>query len=178
MKRLRFSFGLLPFVWLCCGSPETPPGSTGGNPLPPCTDCTPAGDLAFVLPSPAGATLWTASPMDKVLREAAVPTRSGDTIRISAAKNEFEPFQVIVRPDAQSTASVTISSFVGPGTIDDIKIHRVGYVNITKPSDPSAIVSPQMPDPLHPTKSGAALASQPGRGMRSSRSAISMVIAM
>lgn len=156
MSRLRFALGLLPMFAASCGSPESPPGTTGGTtPLPPCTDCTPAGDLAFSLPSPQGVTLWTASPMDKVLREAAAPTQLGDTIQISAAKNEFEPFQIVVRPEAASTVSMTMTPFTGPGTIDDIKIHRVGYVQISKPSDPAAIVSPTMPDPLHPTKMGA-----------------------
>src|SRR5262249_10217717 len=38
-----------------------------------CTDCTPTGDMTFALPSPSGATLWTTTTMDKVLREAAPP---------------------------------------------------------------------------------------------------------
>ncbi len=160
MMRLQFAWALWPLFVLGCGTPDVPPGggsggAGGSSPLPPCTDCTPAGDLAFALPSPKGATLWTASPMDKVLREAAVPTTTGDTIRISAAKNEFEPFQIIVHSDTASTASMTMTPFTGPGTIDDARIHRVGYVKLTKPSDPSSIISPYMPDPLHPTTQGA-----------------------
>jgi hypothetical protein len=152
MPCLRFALLSLPFALLACGGPE--PGSGGKTPLPPCTDCTPAGDSVFVLPSPASATLWTATPMDKVLREATPPPRTGEGIRISAAKNELEPFQIVVRPDASTTASLAITPFSGPGMIDDVRIHRVGYVHVTAPSDPSSIVSPYLPDPLHPTKFG------------------------
>lgn len=154
MPRLRITPFLVPLLFSACGSPD--PAPPGGTPLPPCTDCTPSGDLAFVLPSPTGATLWTAAPMDKVLREATPPSRMGASISISAAKNELEPFQIVVRPDGANTASLTMSAFTGPGTIDDVRIHRVGYVHVSSPSDPSSIVSPYLPDPLAPTTFGAA----------------------
>ncbi|WP_170229146.1 glycoside hydrolase domain-containing protein [Polyangium fumosum] len=151
----RFRFALLVLPLFACGSPDGPPGGNGKPPLPPCTDCTPSGDRAFVLPSPAGATLWTATPMDKILREATPPSSTGDGIHISAAKNELEPFQIVVRPDAAGKTSITLTPFTGPGTLDDVRMHRVGYVHITEPSDPASIVSPYVPDPLHPTAFGA-----------------------
>jgi len=127
----------------------------GPPPPPPCTDCTPAGDLTFSLPSPPNATLWTTTTMDKVLREATPPTGKGAAISINAAKNEFEPFQIVVRPNAAASVTLTMTRFTGPGTIERIEIRRVGYVKIAAPSDPAAIVSPEMPDPLEPTDFGA-----------------------
>jgi hypothetical protein len=80
------------------GSPDGGVSPDGG-PGPTCTDCTPTGAMTFALPSPKGATLWTTTTMDKVL--------------------------------------------------------RVGYVKIASPSDPAAIPSGEIPDPLYPTTFGA-----------------------
>ncbi len=133
-------------------------GGTGGNGTgggPSCTDCTPTGDRTFALPSPASAVLWTTTTMDKVLREATPPATPGDGIDVRAAKNEFEPFQVVIHADAATTAHLTMTAFSGPGKIDAGEIRRVGYVTISQPSDPGGIPSGQVPDPLDPTTFGA-----------------------
>lgn len=133
-------------------------GGDGGGVGTPCTDCTPTGPATFLLPSPAGAKLWTTPTMEKVLREAAPPTSPGDSIQLYAAKNEYEPFQIVVRPDAAGSATLLISDFTGPGTIakSNVELRRVGYVRITAPSDPSSIISPlgYMPDPLELISAG------------------------
>ena len=67
------------------GSGGTGANGQGGNPT--CTNCTPTGDLTFALPSPPGATVWTTTTMDKVLREAAPPTGTGEAISVLSAKN-------------------------------------------------------------------------------------------
>ena len=131
-------------------------GSGGGGGVgPTCTDCTPAGEMTYALPSPAGAVVWTTTTMDKVLKEAAPPTEPGEAIELFAAKNEFEPFQVVVRADAAATATLTFGPLTGPGSIDRVEVRRVGYVAISAPSDPAAIPSGWMPDPLEPTTFGA-----------------------
>jgi len=111
--------------------------------------------MTFALPSPKGATLWTTTTMDKVLREAAPPTGTGDHIALFAAKNEHEPFQIVVRPESAASVELTMTPFTGPGTIDGFEIRRVGYVRIAAPSDASAIPSGYVPDPLEPTDFGA-----------------------
>ncbi|MGZ3422393.1 MAG: DUF4091 domain-containing protein [Polyangiales bacterium] len=131
----------------------------GGTTIPPCTDCTPTGESTFALPSPAGATLWTTTTMDKVLREATPPTKQGDSLAISAAKNEFEPFQIVLRADTDANATIAIAPIPG---ISRVEIHRVGYVKISEPSDPGSIKSPWMPDPLEPTTFGASEALKAG----------------
>jgi hypothetical protein len=122
-----------------------------------CTDCTPAGALTFTLPSPAGATLWTTTVMDKVLREAAPPATPGAAIALHAARNEFEPFQVVVRAAADATATLALTPFTGPGAsaVTRLELRRVEYVRITTPSDASSIPSGLVPDPLVPAAFGS-----------------------
>lgn len=133
--------------------------STGGDGIggkgPACTDCTPAGDMVFRLPSPEGAVLWTAPTMDKILREAEPPSLEGPNIQIYAAKNEFEPFQIAVRADAGSSATLSLSPFTGPSAIPRVEITRVDYVSIAEPSDSASIPSGRIPDALVPTSFGA-----------------------
>lgn len=91
MKRL-----LLPLLALlvCCSSEDPAGGQAGGSSGaggkgggqgtggagPVCSDCTPQGALSFRLPSPPGATLWTAPPASKILREVPPPEDQGDAI--------------------------------------------------------------------------------------------------
>jgi len=128
-------------------------GSSG--PSAPCTNCTPVGAMTFALPSPKGATLWTTTTMDKVLREAAAPTATGAAIEVLAAKNEYEPFQLVVRAEASATVTLGMTPFGGPGTLGELEVRRVGYVNVAAASDSSSIKSSQIPDPLYPTTFGA-----------------------
>ena len=127
--------------------------STGDEPTtgdPQCTDCRPPPPMTYRLPSPVGATLWTTTTMDKVLREAPPPELAGAAIDLRAARNEYEPFQLVVRADAAADVGLTISDFTGPGPLPAMTVHRVDYVQITASSDPGAIVSGLMPDPLVP----------------------------
>ena len=137
------------------GGSSATSGSAGSGAGSQCTDCTPTGEMTFALPSPAGATLWTATTMDKVLREAAPPAGKGDRLTLSAAKNEFEPFQIVVRPDADAEVTIAITPFTSPAKVGRVEIRKVGYVKIQQPSDASAIPSGYVPDPLAPTTSGA-----------------------
>jgi hypothetical protein len=112
--------------------------------------------MTYALPSPAGATVWTTTTLDKVLREAAPPATAGERISLFAAKNEFEPFQFAIRADAAATATIQLSAFTGPSTsITRTEIRRVEYVTIQQPSDASSIPSSQVPDPLRLTQFGA-----------------------
>ena len=141
---------------VACGGGDEEGGGAGGadDPGPTCTDCTPAGDMTFRLPSPPGAVLWTTTTMDKVLREAAPPETDGDGLTLFAAKNEFEPFQIVVFPEADADVSLEMTAFDGPSGIDRIEIRKVGYVRISEPSDASSIPSGMIPDPLDPFSFG------------------------
>lgn len=157
MRRLAFLFASSLLLAGAChgGSGSSGSAGAGGSDGKTCADCTPTGALTFALPSPSTATLWTTTTMDKVLREAAPPTATGASIQMSAAKNEFEPFQIVVHANADTTATLSMTAFTGPGTIAAPEIRRVGYVSIQAPSDASSIMSGQIPDPLYPTTFGA-----------------------
>ena len=117
---------LLPLVVVAGCSGTISPVSTGTGGARACTDCTPTGDMTYVLPSPAGAVLWTTTTMDKVLREAAPPTATGTTITLSAAKNEFEPFQIVIRADSATTATLQLSAITGSSSaVTRTEIRRV-----------------------------------------------------
>jgi len=153
LHRFTIALLLVTSAWGCSGKSG---GNSSSLETRTCTDCTPTGDMTFALPSPTGATLWTTTTMDKVLREAAPPAKAGTSISLSAAKNEFEPFQVVVRSDAAATATLQLSAFTGPSAaVTRTEIRRVGYVAIQQPSDASSIPSSAIPDPLTPTAFGA-----------------------
>jgi hypothetical protein len=140
-------------------------GSAGnGGSVRTCTDCTPPGDMTYALPSGPGTVLWTTPTMEKVLREATPPVNTGTAITVSAAKNEFEPFQLVVHSDTTASATLQIGSFTGPSSaITRVEIRRVDYVTVTKPSDASSITSSQIPDPLRPTTFGTSEALPAGQ---------------
>jgi hypothetical protein len=109
--------------------------------------------------SSGGLSVWTAPAVEKVRKSQAAPVASAP-LRIQAAQDEFEPFQVVVRsPGAQSLA-VSISDFVAGGdTIPaaNVSLHRVDYVPMTRLSDHFGRIG-DWPDPLYPVAMGSLVA--------------------
>jgi len=105
--------------------------------------------------STAAYQFWTTPPSERVFRDTAVPTASGSEVKVYAAKNEFEPFQVIVRPAASGNITVSIDGFQPAGITAEI--YQVKYVNITQVSDSLGRTGPY-PDPLWPIANGASVA--------------------
>jgi hypothetical protein len=148
------------------GAATTSTGDAGGGEPTTgsmCTDCAPIGALVYRLPAPPNATVWTAPTMDKILREATPPDELDVAVRLYAARREFEPFQIAVRPTGDATVTVDLSPFTGPAEIDRITLHRVDYVAIAAPSDAAAIPSGQIPDPLFPVPLGSSLSVPAGQ---------------
>lgn len=145
------------------GDPSTDPTAdpTAGGGM--CDDDSPGPARVVRLPSPSGAVVWTAPTMDKILREAPPPDTAADALRIHAARNEVEPFQIAVRAEAAASVTATVTPFTGPGSIDGITLHRVDYVTIGAPSDAGSLMSPQVPDPLVPIALGSAVPAPAGQ---------------
>ncbi len=99
-------------------------------------------------------TLWTTPPSERVFKDSTVPADSGSGVKVYAAKNEFEPFQVVVKPAASGNVAVNIGDFGGGITSE---IYQVKYVNITTTSDSLGRTGPN-PDPLWPLAKGATVA--------------------
>lgn len=94
--------------------------------------------------------LWTTLPTEKVFMDSPIPTETASGIKLYAAKNEFEPFIVVVNPTTTGTVSVTLSDFPGGITTE---IYQVKYVHISTPSDYLGRTGAN-PDPLWPLDSG------------------------
>lgn len=94
--------------------------------------------------------LWTTPPSQRVFKDDAVPPDVGSTVLVYAAKNEFEPFQVVVNPANSGNVQVNIDQF-GPGMT--VEIYQVKYVPVSRVSD-SLGRTGDYPDPLWPIDNG------------------------
>jgi len=109
------------------------------------------------LPAPDYAPLWWCDGGYKVGQTRSLPLATNTAIHIAAARNEYEPFQLVLRPSvALSNVTATIGNFVSltnlhviPAT--HVTISRVEYVNVTQlmPGE-SYSVTGEHPDPLIP----------------------------
>ncbi len=99
------------------------------------------------------ATIWSCPPEYKVGKHWQPPTEKSETITISLAKNEYEAYQLIVSPKINlSDFTISVSSLQNKDAITtshNIKILRVGYVNIEKATDGAYPIG-YWPDPLFP----------------------------
>ncbi len=105
-----------------------------------------------MMSDPAWGTLWECVSTFKVMRDTKPPSNKIQAVQLSAAKNEYEPFQLVLRPSKQlSNVKVTPHTLVGPkgAKLDawNIGVRVVEYVDVKEPT--SADVSPgEYPDPL------------------------------
>ncbi|MGE0086215.1 MAG: glycoside hydrolase domain-containing protein [Desulfococcaceae bacterium] len=96
--------------------------------------------------SSASLTLWTTTPAQKVFKDSPVPADTGSAVKVYAAKNEFEPFLLAVRPLTTQNVTVTVPNFGSGITVD---LFRVDFVSITTATDVLGRTGPY-PDPLYP----------------------------
>ncbi|MEK6794346.1 MAG: glycoside hydrolase domain-containing protein, partial [Spirochaetota bacterium] len=102
------------------------------------------------LAAPAPLGLWWSSAAYKISRTRPVPKAAG-AVKINAAKNEYESFQISLRP-SKDIARVTLSAsdLTRAGGIigaSNISFGRVGYVDVRVPSDPTGVIG-NWPDPI------------------------------
>ncbi|MGQ9454968.1 MAG: glycoside hydrolase domain-containing protein [Armatimonadota bacterium] len=96
--------------------------------------------------------LWYSISTFKVMRDTKPPANKVTTVRISAARNEHEAFQLVIRPKKTLTGvKVVPRTLVGPkkATIPayNITVRNVDYLRVTEPTSPD--VQPGWyPDPL------------------------------
>ncbi|RJP30160.1 MAG: DUF4091 domain-containing protein [Candidatus Omnitrophota bacterium] len=100
------------------------------------------------------ASVWWCPAMYKVSQSRPAPGRGKGTVHISAAKGEFEPAQVIIRPEqALTNVWVDVEALQGPGQsrigTENISVKQVEYVEINNPSDGIGCLG-FWPDPLPP----------------------------
>ncbi len=93
---------------------------------------------------------WTTPPAERVFKDDSVPSDTASNVLVYAAKNEFEPFQIVVKPSASGSVTVDISDF---GSGIETEIYQVKYVNITQATDILGKAG-DYPDPLWPLEKG------------------------
>lgn len=103
-----------------------------------------------------GLVLWWCGPNEKVSRERVPPEGGEVPIWISAARNEFEPFQIVIRPKRDlMVEKVEAEPLLGPKGArigsENIEFLKVEYVKVTRPTDEFGCVG-LWPDPLPPIK--------------------------
>ncbi len=101
--------------------------------------------------STANYKYWTTPPSERVFKNATVPTQNASKIKIYAAQNESEPFQLIIKPSNSGTVTLSMGYF-GSGITTEM--YQVQYVNIYKATDSLGKTGPY-PDPLWPLENGA-----------------------
>ena len=110
-------------------------------------------DYGYAISSDNRTDLWWCEGTYKVNREREAPEAEDATVRLSAARGEFEPVQVVLRPRRALTGlTASMSDFSGDvATIpaSAVDILRVGYVYVHTPTDAQGAVG-WWPDPLPP----------------------------
>ena len=97
---------------------------------------------------------WTAPPSEKVFKNTSLPAPSASQVKVYAARNEFEPFQVVVKPAASGNINLSLSDF-GAGI--SVEIFQVRYIDISAATDYTGRTGPN-PDPLWPISNGDSVA--------------------
>jgi hypothetical protein len=101
-------------------------------------------------------SIWAAPPVEKIIKTQVAPSATAP-LRIWAARDEFEPFQLVVRSPVAQSSAVSISDFVKDGDVipvEQVTLHRVDYVSLTRLSDAYGRLG-DWPDPLYPLAMGA-----------------------
>ncbi len=112
--------------------------------------------------------LWWCESARKINRHRAVP--KGDAlaaVRINAAQNERESFQLAINPlKLLPKVSVNVTDLRGPRGAKipsgNISIHRVAYVRVETPTDETGLAE-EWPDPLPPLAPGEEFTAEVGR---------------
>ena len=93
--------------------------------------------------------LWWTHATRKIMPAQAPPERACEVLRVSAARGEFEPVQLVVRPrSALKRLQATAGPLRGPGgaTIpaERVEILRVQYVNVHTAQHPGGEIRGQI----------------------------------
>ncbi|HEY2381700.1 MAG TPA: glycoside hydrolase domain-containing protein [Terriglobia bacterium] len=112
--------------------------------------------LSFLRPAPQPAlTWWTTGDLEKIRPSASEPPNATHGAKIHAARNEFEPFQLVLRAQGQDVdgIDVQVSDLRGPReTISSekyITVYFEGYLDLARPSSLDGGTG-EWPDPLIP----------------------------
>ncbi len=98
-----------------------------------------------------GAKVWVASPWEHVLKSA--PARDGQSVELRAARNEYEPFRVIVTAGDEALSEVAVTAEplrLNQRNEAPLTLYREHYINCFEPSRRSTAEPGWYPDALVP----------------------------
>lgn len=95
-------------------------------------------------------SLWTTTPANKVLKTEDVPDESGSSIKVYAAKNEFEPFILVINPSESVDLKVDIGTF---SSNINTELNIVKYTYLDEATDALGATG-YFPDALEPVELG------------------------
>jgi len=121
-----------------------------------------AADYGYRISRSGPPDLWWAESPYKISRGREAPTEVCPVIKVSAARNEYQDFQIVARPDrAVHGVLVRCSEFTGPRGArlgaSYIVVREVAYVNVAQATDETGMIG-DWPDPLPPLNSAVDLA--------------------
>jgi hypothetical protein len=108
--------------------------------------------VSGIIASEQWGKVWECTPNIKIMREAKVPSEKIPEVGISAARNEYEPFQVVLTPNRDlKNVRVVAHTLVGPdGEIIEgwnVVVRNEVYMNVTQPTF-EGLKPGLYPDPL------------------------------
>jgi len=111
-------------------------------------------DFGYLLSEDTTAALWWAEGPYKISRERPLPEAKRPAIELEAARNEYEPVQLVIRPSRDlEQVQVKVSELKGPGNAripaEAIETDLVEYVDVRTPTDETGCEG-FWPDPLPP----------------------------
>jgi hypothetical protein len=112
-------------------------------------------EYGATLPADAGLGLWWCDNMRKIMRDQPVPKAAAAEVTVEAARNEFEPFQICLRPKAE-LRGVRFETVGAPQGVT-LEFFREEYVPVLKPMDYLGEKA-DYPDPLVPVEGALTLA--------------------
>ena len=107
-----------------------------------------------IISSEKWGSIWECTPNVKIMRDTKLPANKIKSVSIYAAKNEYEPFQLVITPNkALKNVKVAARTLVGPNGAKieawNVDVRNVEYLDVKEPTLPE-LSAGMYPDPLPP----------------------------
>ena len=122
--------------------------------LPAAAAAAATAGYGYLVRSEGPCAVWWAEGAYKVMRDDPVPAAERGVVRIAAARNEYEPFLLVLRPSVRMDGVAVEAGPLAGGqgatiAAADISVCHVEYVKVTAPTDALGKAG-WWPDPLPP----------------------------
>jgi len=107
-------------------------------------------DYGYTLAEDNECSIWWAEGTYKISKERVSPVQKEDKILISSARNEYEPFQLVIRAKSDmKNVSIEVSPLTNTSgfSISSVDVSLVGYIYVKIPTDRIGTIG-YWPDPL------------------------------